>query len=158
MSEANNFVADFYEKPAIVIIDEIDTYLHPKWQRNILNVLAKTFVNTRFIVTTHSPLVANHLEVEDKTVFVIKEGGEVEEITNIYGQGLESAFNKTANIEDSGRPKKVQKALEELFDLIDEYTDESMAKAEEKITALSKIIDKDDSDLVQAKTYLELYK
>lgn len=158
MSEANKFVADFYEKPAIVIIDEIDTYLHPKWQRNILNVLAKTFVNARFIVTTHSPLVVNHLEVEEKAVFVVKEGGSVEEIKNIYGQDLESTFNKTVKIKDSGRPEKVQNALEELFDLIDKYTDKSMAEAEEKVAELSQIISKDDSDLVQAKTYLELYE
>jgi len=42
---------------AICLIDEIDTYLHPKWQRKILSVLINNFPNTQFIVTTHSPLI-----------------------------------------------------------------------------------------------------
>ncbi len=42
---------------AVVLIDEIDLHLHPKWQRTIMNYLSKRFVNTQFIVTAHSPLV-----------------------------------------------------------------------------------------------------
>lgn len=44
-------------EPAVVLIDEIDLHLHPKWQRTIMNYLSKRFVNTQFIVTAHSPLV-----------------------------------------------------------------------------------------------------
>ncbi|SQD78215.1 retron Ec78 anti-phage system effector ATPase PtuA [Moritella yayanosii] len=41
----------------IVLIDEIELHLHPKWQQNILLDLLKTFPNIQFIVTTHSPQV-----------------------------------------------------------------------------------------------------
>lgn len=44
-------------EPAIVLIDEIDLHLHPKWQRTIMHYLGERFVNTQFIVTAHSPLV-----------------------------------------------------------------------------------------------------
>ena len=44
-------------EPAIVLIDEIDLHLHPKWQRIIMRYLSERFVNTQFIVTAHSPLV-----------------------------------------------------------------------------------------------------
>lgn len=44
-------------EPAIVLIDEIDLHLHPKWQRTIMDFLSERFVNTQFIVTAHSPLV-----------------------------------------------------------------------------------------------------
>ncbi|MHC4462502.1 MAG: AAA family ATPase [Planctomycetota bacterium] len=44
-------------EPAVVLIDEIDLHLHPKWQRTIMNYLKDRFVNTQFIVTSHSPLV-----------------------------------------------------------------------------------------------------
>ncbi len=47
---------------AIVIIDEIDKYLHPKWQKKILQVLLEFFKKTQFIITTHSPLVLMGLE------------------------------------------------------------------------------------------------
>jgi energy-coupling factor transporter ATP-binding protein EcfA2 len=46
------------EVKGVVLIDEIDVHLHPKWQREIGFMLTKTFPNLQFIVTTHSPFVA----------------------------------------------------------------------------------------------------
>jgi len=46
------------EASGVLLIDEIDTHLHPKWQREIGFWLTKTFPNMQFIVTTHSPFVA----------------------------------------------------------------------------------------------------
>lgn len=43
--------------PGVVIIDEIDVHLHPKWQRAIGPWLTGHFPNIQFLVTTHSPLV-----------------------------------------------------------------------------------------------------
>jgi predicted ATP-binding protein involved in virulence len=44
-------------EPAIVLVDEIDLHLHPKWQRTIISYLTERFPNTQFIVTAHSPLI-----------------------------------------------------------------------------------------------------
>ena len=44
-------------EPAIVLIDEIDLHLHPKWQTEIIENLSYHFPNIQFIVTAHSPLV-----------------------------------------------------------------------------------------------------
>lgn len=49
--------ADPFNEPAVVLIDEIDLHLHPKWQRKILRYLSKKFPNTQFIATAHSPLI-----------------------------------------------------------------------------------------------------
>jgi predicted ATP-binding protein involved in virulence len=43
--------------PGIVLIDEIDMHLHPKWQWNVVKALKTTFPKVQFIVTTHSPIV-----------------------------------------------------------------------------------------------------
>ncbi|NJN78087.1 MAG: AAA family ATPase [Saprospiraceae bacterium] len=40
----------------IVIIDEIDLHLHPKWQKNLPSVLSEVFPNIQFIVSTHSAI------------------------------------------------------------------------------------------------------
>lgn len=40
----------------IVIIDELDLHLHPKWQRDIPALLSKVFPNVQFIASTHSPI------------------------------------------------------------------------------------------------------
>ena len=41
----------------IILIDEIELHLHPRWQRNIVPSLEKTFSNCQFVITTHSPQV-----------------------------------------------------------------------------------------------------
>ena len=45
-------------EPAIVLVDEIDLHLHPKWQRLIRERLTVHFPNVQFIATAHSPLMA----------------------------------------------------------------------------------------------------
>lgn len=41
----------------IILIDEIDLHLHPKWQRQVVDNLQKAFPNIQFIATTHSPFI-----------------------------------------------------------------------------------------------------
>lgn len=40
----------------IVLVDEIEQHLHPRWQRNILPLLESAFPKIQFIISTHSPL------------------------------------------------------------------------------------------------------
>jgi energy-coupling factor transporter ATP-binding protein EcfA2 len=42
----------------VVLIDEVDAHLHPKWQREVGFLLCETFPKLQFIVTSHSPFVA----------------------------------------------------------------------------------------------------
>ncbi|MBF0127425.1 MAG: AAA family ATPase [Magnetococcales bacterium] len=44
--------------PGVVLIDEIEAHLHPAWQRDIPEWLKSHFPKVQFMVTTHSPLVA----------------------------------------------------------------------------------------------------
>ena len=41
----------------IVLIDEVDVHIHPKWQRKIIEVLEKSFPKIQFILATHSPII-----------------------------------------------------------------------------------------------------
>lgn len=45
---------DFY---AVVLIDELDLFLHPKWEKNICHKLYNLFPNIQFFITTHSPIL-----------------------------------------------------------------------------------------------------
>lgn len=45
------------ERKGVVLVDEIDLHLHPKWQRNILRKFRNLFPNIQFIFTTHSPTI-----------------------------------------------------------------------------------------------------
>lgn len=48
--------------PGIVMIDEIDLHLHPRWQQTIVPSLTEAFPRVQFIVTTHSPQVLSTVE------------------------------------------------------------------------------------------------
>jgi len=48
----------------IVMVDEVDMFLHPAWQQHILNDLQKAFPLIQFIVTTHSPQVISSVPKE----------------------------------------------------------------------------------------------
>ncbi len=50
------------ENKGIVMVDEIDLHLHPKWQLTVLPTLSRALPNIQFIVTSHSPLIVGSLE------------------------------------------------------------------------------------------------
>lgn len=60
MGERNDI--PFYKNEAIVLIDEIDCHIHPRWQRNILPGLKKLFPNCQYIVSTHSPYILESVQ------------------------------------------------------------------------------------------------
>ena len=43
--------------PGVVVIDEVDSHLHPAWQKRIGEWFVDRFPETQFIVTTHSPII-----------------------------------------------------------------------------------------------------
>lgn len=57
MAEANPDMDNPLNTTGIVLVDEIDLHLHPRWQRNILVQLSRVFPNLQFIVSTHSPII-----------------------------------------------------------------------------------------------------
>ena len=48
--------------PGLLLIDEIENHLHPKWQKKILGIIRRTFPNLQIILTTHSPFVVASVE------------------------------------------------------------------------------------------------
>jgi len=65
--------ADPLAEPAVVLVDQIDAFLHPKWQRDLVQNLTAIFRNTQFIVTAHSPLIVQ-AATEAKIVLLRREG------------------------------------------------------------------------------------
>lgn len=62
-------VFDDYRKPlevrGLLIIDEVDLHLHPKWQRSLYSFLQKKLPNLQLIVTTHSPVTAQQADEQE---------------------------------------------------------------------------------------------
>ena len=90
---------------AVVLVDEIDLHLHPKWQRDLVPTLSKIFPNVQFIVTTHSPHVLQSME--DVNLYVLRrnaESGEIEaersNVTNFTGWTVEEILGVTMGLGD----------------------------------------------------------
>ena len=67
-------------EPAIVLVDEVDLHLHPRWQRTVRETLARHFPGVQFIATAHSPLMAQ--SSLDDNVAVVRRSGDHAEIVN----------------------------------------------------------------------------
>lgn len=53
---------DIMKVSGVLLIDEIENHLHPKWQKKILGIIRRTFPNLQIILTTHSPFVVASVE------------------------------------------------------------------------------------------------
>jgi len=49
------------QTPGVVLIDELDLHLHPRWQQHIVEDLRRLFPEVQFIATTHSPFIIQTL-------------------------------------------------------------------------------------------------
>ena len=82
-------VAGFGAWPTIVLIDEVDLHLHPRWQQVVLLQLQNIFSSTQFIVTTHSPQVLSTVRRENIRVLGADSSGNLtatEPMARTYGE------------------------------------------------------------------------
>lgn len=137
----------------IIIIDEIDMHLHPKWQRMLSEKLTQVFPGCQFFLSTHSPQVISHIQ-EQSIVGLKNVGGGIETFTvnTSYGKNTDRILEDIMDV--SSKPEKIQKKLDLIFDLIsrDELTD-----AQEEILQLKSAIG-EDGDLIKAATLIKRKK
>ena len=72
LAPANPDKEDVLASECIVIIDEVDLHLHPRWQQTVLADLIRTFPGAQFIVTTHSPQVVS--TVPRDRIWILNDG------------------------------------------------------------------------------------
>lgn len=66
------------EMRGIVLIDELDLHLHPRWQMQLVPALRRIFPKLQFVATTHSPLILPGLQRGEALVLRAKDDGRVE--------------------------------------------------------------------------------
>ncbi len=70
--------AKLAEIPGIVLIDEVELNLHPRWQRKIISTLTRIFKRCQFVVTTHSPQVVGEVSSDSIRILSRNENHEIE--------------------------------------------------------------------------------
>ena len=133
LSLLNTERADPLEGEGIVLIDEIDLHLHPKWQRSVVALLEKVFPNCQFVITTHSPQVVGELSPE--SVMLLRDGvllGHAERTL-----GLSSGEILEELMEGAARNADVDAALTKIRTLVD---NDAIAQAQSSLDALRKTV------------------
>ncbi len=122
--------------PGIVIIDEIDTHLHPSWQKRIGYWFTEYFPKIQFIVTTHSPIVCH--AAENGSVWRLsspgssEQGGKVDgiELKRLLYGNITEALDTELFGKGVTRSESSQKMLERMAELNLKSIDGEISKRE----------------------------
>jgi predicted ATP-binding protein involved in virulence len=79
------------ETPGVLLIDEVDMHLHPRWQQLIVELIRETFPKLQVILTTHSPHVLSTVDKESIRVIHLSGGKTFIEKPTMQTKGVESA-------------------------------------------------------------------
>lgn len=137
-------------KNSIILIDEPELSLHPKWQQRIIEVYMKIGENNQIIVATHSPHILGSVSNENIFILYRNENGKIEaktgdELYSSYGQPVNRVLKDIMGLK-SVRTPKIDRDIQELRKLVDEdkYDTEEFKK---KYNNLLEILGNTDEDL-----------
>lgn len=136
------------ESAGLVLIDEIDLHLHPKWQRTVIPSLRHTFPKMQFIATTHSPQVLASVQRDQVRIF--DNNQLVDAAPFVEGRASNELLQDVFDV--SARPEATERELDELFHLLDT---EDYVAAQAKFSALVGRLGPDDAAMVRARWILD---
>jgi predicted ATP-binding protein involved in virulence len=132
----------------VVLIDELDLHLHPRWQRVALPRLQSAFPRLQFIVTTHSPQVLS--SAENRQVRRLFDGKLQEHDVFVQGRDSNAILRELMHTDD--RDEEGARALRELYEAIDR---EDRSQADRLYTELLARWGDRDPELIRAKGLME---
>ncbi|MDP3545327.1 MAG: AAA family ATPase [Phreatobacter sp.] len=136
------------ETPGVVLIDELDLHLHPRWQRRVISDLRRTFPKIQFICTTHSPQLIG--QAKSGEIILLDE---LQEEHPGQSFGMDSNWVLRHIMGSDDRDPQVAARLDEIFEDIEESRFE---EAGVKVSELRKEIG-EHPDLVEAEALISRY-
>lgn len=130
----------------IVLIDEVDMHLHPKWQRSLISQLTSTFPNCQFVLTTHSPLVIS--DCKDVLTYLIGED-ELKQLPPLFGEDANTILLDIMDTDIRNSNINVK-----LNDLLDAIHDSDLSKARKLLTELEQELPVTNLELSKARMLL----
>jgi predicted ATP-binding protein involved in virulence len=77
--------------PGLLLIDEVDMHLHPRWQQVVVDLLGRAFPLLQVILTTHSPHVLSTVHKDSIRVIRLRDGRGLIETPTMQTRGVMSA-------------------------------------------------------------------
>ena len=136
------------KKPAILLIDEIENHLHPKWQRRVIPALLEHFPKLQIFATTHSPFVVAGREAGQVHLLKRDEYARVTATTdghNIVGWTMDEILRTMMDVKDP-TDDATAAAAAELRQLRNEWprsSPEDEKKRQDRIAELRQKVDRD---------------
>ena len=127
----NPELSDYSQAEGIVLIDEIDMHLHPRWQWKILGALHSSFPKVQFIAATHSPIIISSFK--DAKLLSIGENG-VEELSGAYAYSIDDVVEYKQG--SFGIPQELRRLKQEFEDAFCLRDRENSQKAVDKMKEL----------------------
>ena len=127
----NPELSDYSQAEGIVLIDEIDMHLHPRWQWKILDALHSSFPKVQFIAATHSPIIISSFK--DAKLLSIGENG-VEELSGAYAYSIDDVVEYKQG--SFGIPQELRRLKQEFGDGFCLRDRENSQKAVDKMKEL----------------------
>lgn len=134
------------EGEGVVMIDEVDLHLHPKWQHDLIDKLVKTFPNVQFILTTHSPHVIS--DRNDILLYSL-EDGELIEMPNVYGEDVNTVLTKIFDV-----PFRDSDVEEQFIVIRRAISNRDYLLAEDNINELAQKLPSDHLELLKCRLLL----
>lgn len=134
------------EGEGVVMIDEVDLHLHPKWQHDLIDKLVKTFPNVQFILTTHSPHVIS--DRNDILLYSLDDG-ELSKMPNVYGEDVNTVLTKIFDVDI--RDSEVEKQFTIIRRAISNH---EYSVAESNIERLAEKLPSDHLELLKCRLLL----
>jgi predicted ATP-binding protein involved in virulence len=103
--------------PGIVLIDEIDLHLHPRWQRHVMDDLRRLFPEVQFIATTHSPFI---VQTAREGELISLDAQPVMETENLGVEEIARGLMRVERPEVSPRYQKMVDVAKNYLTLLDE--------------------------------------
>ena len=105
------------QTPGLVLIDEIDAHLHPKWQRRVVGDLKNIFPLIQFVCTSHSPFVIQSLE-SDELRTLDDSGPLLVEYANRSIEDIAEGIQHVEVPQQSEKARSLARATERYFSLL----------------------------------------
>ncbi len=123
------------QTPGVVLVDELDVHLHPKWQRDVVETLRTTFPGIQFIATSHSPFIVQSLRSEE---LINLQGQSVPELGNLSVESIAQGLMGIDRPEVGRRYEQMVAVAKDYLVTLDEAANEpadKLAAYEEKLAA-----------------------
>ena len=135
----------------MVLIDELDVHLHPKWQRRVATDLKNTFPGIQFICTSHSPQVIGEVMPEEVRFL---DHDQVVTPSRTFGIDSDRVLDELMD----GASSRNQGVRDKLSELAEAINQEDFPRSEQLLREVEEILGENDPEVTHYRTLISFLR